>query len=96
MDAYVADVVDGAKAILKNLLKLKFSQNPDTAINFKAIHESLLKNPNGVPADAFDGATGIPKRVSVHLREFHAFFYHYPSKQYRYAGKEYEKAAKEL
>jgi hypothetical protein len=96
VDAYVEDVVDGAKATLKNLLKLKFTQSPDTAIDFKAIHEALLTSPNGVPADAFDGATGIPQEVCVHLRRFHAFLYHYPSKQYRYAGKEYEKAAREL
>jgi hypothetical protein len=82
---------------LKNLLK--FQSAPDgvaSGINFKAIHEALLTSPNGVPADAFDGATGIPQEVCVHLRRFHAFLYHYPSKQYRYAGKEYEKAAREL
>ena len=58
VDAYAADVVDRAKATLQNLLKLKFSQNPDTAINFKANHEELLKSPNGVLASHFeDGAT---------------------------------------
>jgi hypothetical protein len=94
MDVYVADVIDGAKETLMKLLALKFSQNPDTAINFKAVHEALLKNPKGVRVNSFDGATAIPDEVCVHLRRFHAFVYHYPSKQYRYAGKKYENAAK--
>ena len=78
-----------------NLLAL---QNLDNSINFKGIHKALLKDPNGVPAKTFieDGATGIPKRVCMRLREFQAFLYHYPSEEYRYAGKEYEKAAKEI
>jgi hypothetical protein len=83
---------------LGKLLAVKFSQKPDTAINFKAIHEALLKNPTGVPANAFmsDGATALPEEVCVHLRKYHALLYHYPSEEYRYAGKEYENAAKEL
>jgi archaellum biogenesis ATPase FlaH len=98
VDAFVEDLVVRARSTLKTLLSLKFSQNPDTAVNFMAIHEALLKTPTGVPAETFedDGATGIPKNVCVYLRDFHAFLYHYPSMQYRYAGKEYESAARQL
>jgi hypothetical protein len=96
MVVYVADVIDGAKETLMKLLALKFYKGDPNAINFKAIHKALLKNPKGVRVNSFDGATAIPEEVCVHLRRFHAFVYHYPSKQYRYAGKEYESAAKEL
>jgi hypothetical protein len=95
MDVYVADVIDGAKETLMKLLALQSA--PDgiaSGIDFKAVHEALLKNPKGVRVNSFDGATAIPDEVSVHLRRFHAFVYHYPSKQYRYAGKKYENAAK--
>ena len=96
IDAYVADVIDGAKTTLERLLKLKFYKDDPKAINFKAVHEALLNNPNGVSTKNFAGSTGLPKEACVYLREYHAFLYHYPSKQYRYAGKEYENAAKEL
>jgi hypothetical protein len=102
VDAFVENVVYDAKATLGKLLSLKFSQVSsqilDTTINFKSIHEALLKTPTGVLAKNFedDGATGIPEEVCVYMRKFHAFLYHYPSKQYRYAGKEYENAAREL
>lgn len=99
------EVIDEAKNTLKNLLKIKFKQtiisllnlrtDPD-AIDFKAIHKVLLKNPNGVSADVFDGPTGLPDMACVHFQRFHAFLYHIPSKQYRYAGKKFEKAAREL
>jgi hypothetical protein len=79
---------------LKKLLALKFYKDDPKAINFKAIHEALLKNPNGVRVDSFDGATAIPEEVCVHLRRFYAFVYHYPSEEYRYAVKKYEKTAK--
>jgi hypothetical protein len=88
-------VVDGAKDILKKWLALQSA--PDgiaSGIDFKAIHVALLNDPKGVRVDSFNGATAIPEEVCVNLRRFHAFVYHYPSKQYRYAGKEYEKAAK--
>jgi hypothetical protein len=81
---------------LKKLLALKFNKDDPKAINLKAIHKALLKNPKGVRVDSFDGATAIPDEVCVHLRRFHALQYHYPSDEYRYAGKEYQNAAKEL
>ena len=96
IDAYVADVIDRAKATLERLLKLEFYKDDPKAINFKAVHEAPLSNPNGVSTKTFAGSTGLPKEACVYLQEYHAFLYHYPSRQYRYAGTEYENAAKEL
>lgn len=96
MDSYADDVIDGARANLKNLLELKFYPNDPKAVDFHAIHRALLKLPGGVLATSFKGATGNPKYACLHLRESHAFVYHMPSKQYRYANKEYQQAAKLL
>lgn len=84
-----------AKSTLKKLLNV-FYEEDTKKIDFKAIHQSLLHNPTGVPVDIFPGPTGLPEEACVYLRKYHAFLYHFPSKQYRYAGKEYENAAKEL
>jgi hypothetical protein len=98
IDAHLAEWISNAKITLLGLLDLKFTEHPDTAVNFKRIHHALLKYPTGVLAHSLSdhGATGNAQEVCVHLRRYHCFMYHYPSKEYRYAGREFRIAAKDL